>query len=294
MTQLQRRLAAAARLHYRLLRLANDVPRGAGRFGLTAQHALIDGQPITGRVTTTKQIDLPASILGPFDGSSPECGYPALDIHEPGATLKVSDDPRGPAQIVRASAGGSSTPIPSRCPGGFEPGKTYELAYTAIGAPITGIGFLALRDLLAVHALRARIDRPDRLRVGHGWIANGRFLRQMLYGGFCEDEHGRLVLDGMLAIAAGARMTEANWRFGQPSTQGPKSAVFPFTDTSQTDPVSGHTDGLMRRAIAGGKLPKVMYLNNVVRVLQQRCDPHISAALSHVTSDGTADVDVPA
>src|SRR5207245_7073033 len=78
----------------------------------------------------------------------------------------------------------------------------------------------------------------------------------MVHLGMCEDEGGHLVLDGVLAIAAGARMTEANWRFGQPSAQGPKSAVFPFTDATQVDPVSGQTDGLLRRALQRGKVPR--------------------------------------
>ena len=50
-------------------------------------------------------------------------------------------------------------------------------------------------------------------------------------------------------------MTEANWRFGQPSAQGPKSAVFPFSDATQVDPVSGQTDGLLRRALQRGLTP---------------------------------------
>ena len=58
----------------------HDVPRGGGRFGLTAPPAMVDGKPLTGRVTTAKQIDQPATVLGPFDGSAPEGGYPCLDV----------------------------------------------------------------------------------------------------------------------------------------------------------------------------------------------------------------------
>ena len=43
----------------------HDVPRGNGRFGLSAPLALQNGQPIIGQVTTTSQIDAPTDVLAP-------------------------------------------------------------------------------------------------------------------------------------------------------------------------------------------------------------------------------------
>ena len=126
-----------------------------------------------------------------------------------------------------------------------------------------------------------------------GGSQTGRLLRQMLHLGLCEDEQGRLVLEGILAIAAGARMTEANWRFGQPSAQGPRSAVFPFTDAVQTDPVTGQADGLVRRALARGNVPRVMHINTSSEYCSSAAITHVSAALSHLTADGKTDVPLP-
>ncbi len=273
----------------------HDVPRGGGRFGLTAPSALIDGRPLIGKVTTAKQIDIPATVMGPFDGSTPECSYSPLDIHdERDGTLTVSDDPSGQGETIPREQWRFVDPHSISLAGGFELGRTYELSYSAVGAPITGIGFLALRDVVAYLRRAPEWVGQIDFALAMGASQTGRFLRQMLYHGFCEDERGQLVVDGILAIAAGARMTEANWRFGQPSAQGPKSAVFPFTDASQVDPVSGQTDGLLRRALERGKVPRVIHLNTSSEYCSSAAIMHISAAISHLTADGQADVDVPA
>jgi hypothetical protein len=270
----------------------HDVGRGGGRFGLTAPHALVDGKPITGNVTTAKQIDAPTTVMGPFDGSAPEFGYPAVDLDERDAVLTVADEPKGSYEEIPRDCWRFVDATQIALEGGFQLGKTYELTYTAIGAPITGIGFLALRDL--VSHLRFHPERAEQFdfAIAMGASQTGRLLRQMVYGGFCEDEQGRLVIDGVLAIAAGARMTEANWRFGQPSAQGPKSAVFPFTDATQTDK-NGNTDGLMKKATERGKVPKVFHLNTSSEYCSSAAISHISAALSHLRTDGKADVEIP-
>jgi hypothetical protein len=276
----------------------HDVPRGGGWFGLTAPHAVVNGKPLTGRVTTAKQIDQPATLLGPFDGTAPERGYPALDVHEPGATLGVRDDPGGPGEVIPRERWQFVDPHHVSYPAGFALGKTYELTYTAVGAPITGAGFLATRDVLSfLRFASAAAGNPCAAQIefalAMGGSQTGRFLRQMLYLGLCEDEQGRLVLDGLLAIAAGARLTEANRRFGQPSAQGPMSAVFPFTDAVQTDPLSGQRDGLLRRAREHGNVPRIMHINTSSEYCSSAAITHVSAALSHLSADGTADAELP-
>jgi Alpha/beta hydrolase domain len=234
-------------------------------------------------------------VMGPFDGSTPECSYVALDTHaERDATLSVRDDPSGPGEIIPRERWQFVDPHSIAVAGGFELGKTYELTYTAVGAPITGVGLLAIRDVVAYLRRAPEWVGQIDFALAMGASQTGRLLRQMLYQGFCEDEQDRLVLDGILAIAAGARMTEANWRFGQPSAQGSKSAVFPFTDAIQIDPVSGQTDGLLRRALQRGKVPRVIHLNTSSEYCSSAAITHVSAALSHLTADGKADVDVPA
>jgi hypothetical protein len=260
----------------------HDIPRGHGRFGLTAPEALLGGQRLTGEVSTMRTIDAPTDTLV-LDST-----YPPLDAST--GALVESTDPGGPGRELprdRWSFGEGRSEI--RYADGFVPGKTYTVTYTALGAPVTGIGFLALRDL--VSHLR-QTDRLD-FAIALGGSQTGRLLRQFVYLGLCEDEGGELVIDGILALAAGARTTDANRRFGQPSSQDPTPPVFPFTDVVQTDPSTGRTDGLQRRALQRGKLPRVMHLNTSSEYCSSSAYVHSSAALAHLTADGRADVHVP-
>ncbi|MGH2519594.1 MAG: alpha/beta hydrolase domain-containing protein, partial [Chloroflexota bacterium] len=125
--------------------------------------------------------------------------------------------------------------------------------------------------------------------IAFGASQTGRFLRQLLYLGFCEDEAGRLAIDGVLPHIAGSRLIESNWRFGQPSYNAADSlsCTFPYTDADQTDPLTGRTDGLLHRARERGMLPKVMHVNS-------SCEYWASqAALVHTAMDGSADAAIP-
>jgi hypothetical protein len=215
-----------------------------------------------------------------------------LDVDERDAKLTVADEPNAPREEISRNSWRFVDRNLIELEGGFQLGKTYELTYTAIGAPITGVGFLALRDLVSYLRFSPEWQNQFDFAIAMGASQTGRLLRQMVHGGFCEDEQGRLVIDGVLSIAAGARMTEANWRFGQPSAQGPKSAVFPFTDATQTDQV-GHTDGLLKKALERGKVPKIIHLNTSSEYCSSAAISHISAALSHLRTDGKADVGIP-
>src|SRR3712207_7625402 len=50
-----------------------------------------------------------------------------------------------------------------------------------------------------------------------GMSQTGRFLRDMMYQGFNQDEQGRKALDGVWAEVAGAGRGSFNYRFAQPS-----------------------------------------------------------------------------
>lgn len=173
---------------------------------------------------------------------------------------------------------------------GFEQGRFYEITYTAIGAPLTGIGLAATRDFASYlrHAGAAE-GNPLGGQVDHvyayGASQSGGLLRQMLYLGLHEDDAGRLVFDGVIPHIAGAFRGEFNWRFGQPSYFGPYSAAyaFPFADAEQTGPTSGRVDGLHTRVLASGHAPKVAYTNTSAEYWS------LWASLTHTTHDGRAD-----
>jgi hypothetical protein len=260
----------------------HDIPRSSGRFGLTAPEALLDGQRLTGEVSTMRTVDAPTTTLG-LDSTY-------LPIHSATGTLLERDSPTGvgrtiPREHWQFAEGRHEISFAE----GFVVGKTYEVIYTGVGAPVTGIGLLALRDIVS----HLRRTYALSFAIALGGSQTGRLLRQFVHLGLCEDEDGQLVLDGILAIAAGARTTDANRRFGQPSSQDPTPPTFPFTDAVQTDPGSGQVDGLLRRAIERGKVPRVIHMNTSSEYCSSSAYVHASAALGHLTADGHADVDVP-
>ena len=260
----------------------HDIPRGGERFGLSAPEATVDGQRLTGEVSTMRTIDAPTGTLG-FDST-----YAPVD-HSTGKLVE-SEAPGTPGRTIardrwRFVEGRNEIAYAD----GFVPGKTYVLTYTAVGAPVTGVGLLALRDLAS------HLRQTDALQfaIAFGASQTGRLLRQFVHLGLCEDEGGHLVVDGVLSVAAGARTADANRRFGQPASQDPTPPVFPFTDAVQTDPNSGQADGLLCRALGRGKVPRVIHLNTSSEYCSSSAYVHASAAMSHLTADGRVDVDVP-
>ena len=77
-------------------------------------------------------------------------------MDDPSATLSVRDYPTAPPQVVPREKWrfarlerGQLVPDPTNIyyRDGFVPGKWYEVIYTAVGAPLTGIGLAATRDV---------------------------------------------------------------------------------------------------------------------------------------------------
>ncbi len=164
-----------------------------------------------------------------------------------------------------------------RLEGGFEPGVIYELTYEAFGSVVQGAGFAAIRDFVSflrhddssMNPLRDARGRPLARRViGEGRSQSGRALRTFLYEGFNADEQGRIVFDGVMPVVAGGGQGFFNHRFASPTRTATEHSghlypvdVFPFAYGDETDPFTGRTDSLLRRARAGGTAPKVMQLD---------------------------------
>ena len=281
----------------------HDVLRNTGRLSIRLPEAMVDGKPVTGRVLVEFEPNLPTTrmLLSNGLGGSEHRPHPALDIEDPAATLTVRDYAFGPATTIDRSLwsfatldGDQTVPDPGHVhyPDGFEPGKVYEAVYEAVGSPVSGLGFAATRDIASY--LRFAPDEEGNPCAGQldfalAWGASqsGRFLRQLLYLGMCEDEAERLVFNGVLAHIAGGRGNDANTRFSQPAYVGAYSTInlFPFADAVQTEAATGRTDGLQGRAMARGKVPKVFYTNSSVEYWGSQ------AALLHTTLDGKADID---
>lgn len=168
--------------------------------------------------------------------------------------------------------------------GGFSKGVVYTLVYETLGAPIVGLGLLALRDAAAF--FKYDFDwpaEPPSQAIGYGASQTGRVLRHFLYEGLNEDESGRRVFDAVIPHIAGGQRGDFNHRFAQPGSMGVLAAGqrFPFAASSTLDHLSGRHEGLMDRC---NNAPKVLSTNTSWEYWRG------DAALIHVSTDGTQDV----
>jgi hypothetical protein len=249
------------------------------------------GHPITGRVVeetvfddlTTARITLP---------------YPAATLIQTTAALTVRQRPDDPAQVVASNHWRyqDNEHVSLERPANMDAGAIYRFSYIARDPIVMGLGFSGTRDLIAFlrHGSRDAAGAPNPLadiasatceRNAHGDCANagggvfdsvvayggsqsGRYLRDWVWQGFNRDLAGRRVFDGIIAFIPGARRTFTNMRFSEPgrfSRQHEDHDVpgfdFPFTYTTMRDPMTGHSDGILRRCAADGTCPKIFHID---------------------------------
>jgi hypothetical protein len=277
----------------------DDVPTTPGLIRVQVPEAVdAGGQPLSGKIAVTFQPD--ARVQVQLLSDRLHRPHPAQDINERDATLTVQDHEDAPPQTIPRQQwsfarleGDRVVPDASQIylASGFLPGKVYQVVYTTIGAPVIGLGLSAMRDMVSF--LRYGSPQEGNPCAGHvhyaysfGRSQSGRFLRHFLYLGLNEDEQERLVFDGLIPLVAGGGRGEFNQRFGQPSNSNKYSVknLFPFHDTTQTDPETGRTDGLLARLAARGKLPKVFFINTSAEYWNGH------AALIHTDLDGKRDL----
>ncbi len=265
-----------------------DVPPTPGLVGLQGPEAIGPQGPLTGKIMCQFQCNEPTQVFLLADRQ--HLPNPAADPEEAEATLTVRDLPNSPATPVDRSQWSfvrvedeDVEPQHSHIymPSGFEPGKIYQLVYTTTGSRIVGLGFVAMRD--AVSFLKyapASAGNPLTGAVDYAYAMgrsqSGRFLRQYIHVGINEDEEDRQALDGIIPHVAGGMRGEFNLRFGQPSKDVcyiiPE--MFPFTDTPQTDPVTGAQGSLLDALERRGKVPKIMFTNTSAEYWRGDTDPH--------------------
>ncbi|MEZ5403393.1 MAG: alpha/beta hydrolase domain-containing protein [Bryobacteraceae bacterium] len=189
-------------------------------------------------------------------------------------------------------------------PAGFEPGLIYEVVYTTTDPVVMGLGPAAVRDFISYlkygspAAGRAALGDQRRFlkrAVGFGTSQSGRFLRTFLYYGFNADEAGKQVFDGVWAHVAGAGRGSFNHRFAQPSRDGHPhmnclypTDIFPFTDETETDDVTGWSGSILAKAREKNVVPKIFYTNGSYEYWGR------AAALIHSSLDGRKDVSLAA
>ena len=149
---------------------------------------------------------------------------------------------------------------------GFRPGHIYEFIYPAKNPLVLGLGFAATRDLISflryerkdrtgtANPLLSATDKPSMNRAyAWGRSQSGRFLRDLLYHGFNQDELGRQVFDAISPHAAGGGRTFLNYEFSRPITSSQQHSdqldpeIFPFAYSVLRDPQTGRKDGILKR-----------------------------------------------
>ncbi|MFN0073711.1 MAG: alpha/beta hydrolase domain-containing protein [Chloroflexota bacterium] len=280
----------------------HDVPDGPGQMRIHVPDALdSQGQPLVGPAYVQYQLNAVTPHMPLCDrGHTP---LPAASLDTATATLTVRDDPDSPTvEIDRAQwrfgrinqGAFSADPRFLTIDGGFQPGKVYEIVYNTVGAPIVGLGFVAMRDATAFLKYgSAEAGNPCAGSIAHAYAygasQTGRYVRELLYLGLNSDEQDRPVFDGVHAHTGSSRRGEFNLRFGQPSTNILRAPgnLFPFTYDPQDDPITGERGGLLDRLRTMGRVPRVIATNSGMEYWWS------GASLGHSDVQASVDIEPP-
>ena len=258
----------------------SGVPAGPGRLHATFPVPTGRGAPITG---TSRDEFIAEGLGGPGDAFVREVSdrvfagtlsYPAatLDPAKASLTMRVRE------RDARTTPEGLSwrylddRHVEITRPPNHDRGAIYEFIHPARDPEVMGIGFAAIRDLVAFFHHDVSAANPlrgvVRHTVGFGISQSGRVLRDLVHLGFNQDLNGRKVFDALFPVVSGSRRTFINFAFAQPgrySRQHEDHAFlddqFPFTYPTLTDPLSGKTDGILKRAAETGMRPKILHLD---------------------------------
>jgi hypothetical protein len=161
------------------------------------------------------------------------------------------------------------------------------VSYRTADLPVTGLGLAAFRDVAAWMKRSPDAVAKAQYAYAFGSSQSGRFLRTYLYDGFNSDERNRQVFDGVMAHIAGAARLDINTPLGTPNAlEMFTNTAFPFTTTSQRDPISGRVDGLLDNDRARMNQPKIIFTNSSV----EQWGGGRAAPLIATTADGTRDL----
>jgi len=267
------------------------VAPGPGALSITVPVATNpDGSPIVGPSIEEFVVDGPAA--------SNRLSYPAATLDTGAASLSVRTHAMDPpvaippqgweyvdAQTVRLLPPGTL----------FQQGRLYDLVYPAQQPLVAGLAFAATRDFLAFlhHADADDLGTPNPVAgdldfvYGFGLSQPARFLREFVHLGFNEDETGHVVFNGLLDFLGGPGGGSFDHRFAQPgrTIRQHRDRVypeirFPFTWAVMTDPVTGRTDGRLRRCLASATCPRIFDVNSANEYWNK------SASLLHTDATG--------
>ncbi len=151
-----------------------------------------------------------------------------------------------------------------------KPRHIYDLTYDATRPTVNGIGFAAVRDVVA----HLRNEPGIRHVLGFGVSLSGRFLHHFLDLGLNRTSAGGRAFDGVLAHIGGAGKVFGNEPFAMPGRTATQheDRFYP-----EVWPPFGYADGLLRRPDTD---PLVIESNTSTEYWQK------AASLLHATPDG--------
>ena len=220
--------------------------------------------------------------------------HPRVPIPREDWTLHVTEvESDSPTQLPK---------VELEYPKGLRKLQIYELIYEAENPVVMGTCFTAVRDLVSALKYGTGAANPllaqgkPRINRAHayGVSQSGRFLREMIHQDFNADEHGRRVFDGIMPHVSGSGMGSFNHRFAQPTRHAGQHDHhdyppdrFPFAYGTQTDPLSGRTDGILARSLRSHTAPLVMHTQSSSEYWNR------SGSLVHTDPLGTRDAEIP-
>ena len=282
-----------------------DVLPGGHRLVMGLPVAEENGKPITGKTYTEICVDSP-SVCQPLCPANSNV-YPTVSLDNSTAQLTMRSERSKPAvEIPRDQwafarlVNGKITPDPQHLylKEGFRPGWLYELVYVAEGPRVTGLGLAAVRDAVSFfrHAKADRegtanpLDEMIQRAYVFGISQSGRFIHHFIHQGFNSDQRQRIVFEGAIPHVGGGGKGSFNHRFAQTTRYGSQLEenlfpcdVFPFTSTTQRDPVTGREGDSLALARKLGNLPKMFFTETSTEYWCR------AASLLHTNVQGTRD-----
>jgi hypothetical protein len=262
-----------------------------------------DGSAVTGLVRSELVVRAPTTTLmlgsGWFTGLthdsyptvSTENRTPLADGFLPTLTVRSRESaPREPIANTAWRFGAcdaADEPDPKQIclPSGFQPGKLYELVYRARDPLVMGLGFAVTRDLATYLKTAEKDDAGVANPVAHGndtraivmgTSQSGRMIRTFIHLGFNQGETGRRVFEGALPHIGGG-LLPLNLRFAQPGRAWGQQIDhlfpaydFPFTYASETDPLTGRTQGILDRCTASATCPQIIHAATALEMWEGR------------------------
>ena len=260
---------------------------GEGKVKIKVPIATENGKEITGLLRTqiiVNQLSKTEYLSSGVFSSQNHLAYPTVTldnkdciltkrIHAEDPSVKVPNADWAFADCTKQDFPGVASPTQISLKGGFDPNYIYDLTYTAKNPLVLGLGFAAVRDIVAFfrHAEKDDFNNANvlahqiKVSMAYGVSQCGNFLRTFLSLGFNQDETNKPVFEGM-NVHIGTRKTTLNVRFGRPGGGGGQheDILFagnepPFLWSKTLEPLSNTEGGILDACEKQGFVPKIIH-----------------------------------